>query len=300
MDYRFLAEDDVFPYARVVGVGLSPENLRRDSHAETIFKLHHGWYALRRPRDDVDRHRLRVTALLQEYGEAVVASHASAVVRLDLPTHGLDLGTVHLMWVDPGNTFRSYSRTRIHERLPGDWCAPASRTVDPALAILQVGMQRVSSLLVAGDAALRDATTSIDQLRLVAAVLRGQRGITAARTALDSLDGRHESPGESLTAHLLRSLGYAATPQLVVPREEAPGRYYVADFLIDGTRVLVEFDGREKYQEPVNLFEEKRREDELRRMGYVVVRLTWSDLNRPGEIRRRIDAAIRLSKVARA
>jgi very-short-patch-repair endonuclease len=82
----------------------------------------------------------------------------------------------------------------------------------------------------------------------------------------------------------------------VIERMEAPGRTYVADFLIDGTRVIVEFDGRGKYDDPTVLFAEKQREDELRRLGYVVVRLTWEDLSRPEQVRRRLAAAVALSR----
>ena len=59
------------------------------------------------------------------------------------------------------------------------------------------------------------------------------------------------------------------------------GRTYRADFRIKGTRILVEFDGATKYAvgDRATLFEEKRREDALRRVGWVVVRLVWAFRN---------------------
>lgn len=296
MDYRFLADEDVFSYARAIAVGASPEGLRQAHRRGDITRLHQGWYTPGRPRDRVDRHRLRTVALLQEYEGRAVASHVSALVWEGLPLEGVDLGVVHLMWRDSGVPFRSYSRTHIHECAPGSWITPSARAVDPALAVVQAGMSQVSSMLVAADAALRIGSVTPSRMRAAAEALKGQRGITAARKAIEWCDGRHESPGETLAARLLRSLGYAAIPQVVIERSEAPGRMYVADFLIDGTRVIVEFDGRGKYDDPTVLFAEKQREDELRRLGYVVVRLTWEDLSRPEQVRRRLAAAVAASR----
>ncbi|MDQ2782240.1 MAG: hypothetical protein M3Y26_06850, partial [Actinomycetota bacterium] len=57
-------------------------------------------------------------------------------------------------------------------------------------------------------------------------------------------------------------------------------------------RVLVEFDGRVKYTSQQDLWDEKRREDRIRALGWEVVRLTWADLRRPGVVAARIEAAI--------
>ena len=66
------------------------------------------------------------------------------------------------------------------------------------------------------------------------------------------------------------------------------------DFLVTGTNVVVEFDGRMKYDsgDPGILWAEKKREDALRRLGYVVVRLTWADLERPGAALAKVRSAI--------
>jgi very-short-patch-repair endonuclease len=56
--------------------------------------------------------------------------------------------------------------------------------------------------------------------------------------------------------------------------------------------VVLEFDGAGKYLDHADLLAEKDREDRIREMGYEVVRIRWSDLARPGLLRRRILAAI--------
>jgi very-short-patch-repair endonuclease len=70
-----------------------------------------------------------------------------------------------------------------------------------------------------------------------------------------------------------------------------------ADFLV-GERVVVEFDGRAKYgmdgrRPEHDLWAEKRREDRIRELGYIVVRVVWADLDRPDEVVARVLAALR-------
>jgi very-short-patch-repair endonuclease len=86
----------------------------------------------------------------------------------------------------------------------------------------------------------------------------------------------------------------AVTPQVTITdrRGEFVAR---VDFLVDGANVVVEFDGKVKYAagDPAVLWDEKRREDRLRRLGYVVVRITWADLERPGAVAAAVRAALR-------
>ncbi|UJH69423.1 hypothetical protein [Ornithinimicrobium sp. INDO-MA30-4] len=43
-----------------------------------------------------------------------------------------------------------------------------------------------------------------------------------------------------------------------------------------------------KYGNPKALFDEKNREDELRRLGYEMVRIIWTDLDRPDFVRAKL------------
>ena len=96
---------------------------------------------------------------------------------------------------------------------------------------------------------------------------------------LAHVDGRSESVGESRLRFALAVAGITLEPQVVVTDEVGD---FVArvDFLVAGTRVVVEFDGKVKYGYGGAdvLMAEKRREDRLRRLGYAVVRVTWADL----------------------
>lgn len=294
---RFLAHEDVFSAAHANQFGITSSALRRQVLAGAAHPLHRGWYCVRPPRDAADHHALRTTALLQEYEGLAVASHGSAVLRLGLPTERVDFGTVHLMWVGPDVAFRSYSRVRMHEAITHAELPHRNGAVHPALAVVQAGLLDVRSMLVAGDAALRRQLVDAGQLRTAARALHGQRGLIPARAALRWCDGRHESPGETLTAYLLRGLGYELEPQFAPGTKGPGGGLHHADFKIKGEPILVEFDGKEKYaaaspeEAQLLLFAEKKREDGFRGIGYEVVRVSWADLFAPARVRRRLDAA---------
>lgn len=291
MDLKLIAHRGVFSAASARTIGITATSLRARVADGQCFRLHHGWYSVRAPTDERHRHWLRVSALLQEYAGLVVASHGSALVWLGLPTERVDLGTIHLMWRPETSPFRSFSRTNIHERIDHPQLPLLEETVHPALAVAQVGLADQRSLLVAGDAALRTSQTTHSRLRTACGALKGQRGVTAARAAVEWCDARHESPGETLTAFVMRTLGYRLQPQFPVP-----GTPFRSDFLVEGTRVLIEFDGQVKYDSDEARFAEKVREDDIRARGYEVVRVTWSMLRDPERIARLVEAAIRRSR----
>ncbi len=118
---------------------------------------------------------------------------------------------------------------------------------------------------------------------------RGCPGIGRARRLIASLDPRAESPGESRVRMFFVAWGVPWVSQVTI--RDARGQFVArVDFLVDRW-VVVEFDGRMKYDDPQVLWAEKRREDALRALGYEVVRLTWSDLDHPERVARLIREA---------
>ena len=96
----------------------------------------------------------------------------------------------------------------------------------------------------------------------------------------------------------LREAGIRVRSQF--PITVADGTTYRVDFLIEGTSVVVEFDGRTKYglsgdSPEADLWREKRRHDGITMAGYEIVRLTWADLSDPARLRRLIASALRRS-----
>lgn len=141
--------------------------------------------------------------------------------------------------------------------------------------------------VVIADASL--ALKLVDREGLAAALVRstGWPGSPAARRAVAFADGRVESVGES------RSRVAPARCGLPEPllQWDVIGRagHWLArvDFGWPAFRTIGEFDGRVKYGRLLRpgqtagdvVFEEKRREDELRDEGLGVVRWTWADLD---------------------
>ena len=102
-------------------------------------------------------------------------------------------------------------------------------------------------------------------------------------------DGRVESVGESRALFLFWSQGLPM-PELQFEVRDGWRLVGATDFAWPEHRLIVEFDGRVKYQKFLRhgedpgdaVFREKRREDDIRRVtGWRVIRLTWADLAHP-------------------
>lgn len=293
MRLDLLGSGGVFSAADAATHGLDGHALRRLVRSGTCLRLTRGWYAVSTavPSTPEGRHALTATALARAAAGRAVVSHHSALVLHDLPVHAVDLDTVHLTALcDPsgGRVPNPSARRRglvVHRPVrglvrptpsPRSTAAPTTATVPLAWAVVQAGLVHgPEAALVPADAALARGVLDTGQLERAVHRLAGHPGLATVRAALRHVEGRHESPGETRTAYVLRSLGFELEPQVVLTAE---GRTYRADFRIRGTRVLVEFDGALKYADPRALFEEKRREDALRREGWAFVRVVWADL----------------------
>lgn len=304
-----LADGDVISAADARRAGLDAEAIARHHRSGRLVRLTRGWYAVRPPRDARDRHSLIATALGRAYAGRAFVSHHSALVLLDLPTYDVDLGTVHLTrrCADSGAPPPRVAARRaglvLHQPVAGV-VPPLATTIRGAgrpayvpteLAVVQAGLTGSPlSALVAADAALHRDLVSDPALAAAARALQGHAGIGPVRAILAQADGRIESPGESVAGFIVRGMGLQLEPQFEL---EMGGRRLRADFRVLGTRVLLEFDGAVKYASGDGrvLFEEKRREDALRRAGWVVVRIVWADLGDHAALRQRVWEAVRLA-----
>jgi very-short-patch-repair endonuclease len=69
------------------------------------------------------------------------------------------------------------------------------------------------------------------------------------------------------------------------------------DFLLE-RRLIVEFDGAQKYDSAEVVVAEKWREDRLRELGYSFARVSWADLDRPRETGERLRRSLARSIAA--
>lgn len=297
------AQGGVFTHAQACAHGYDPTEVARLRRSGAIVRLRRGVYveAADHPDDARARHGLHARALLLVAGAAATASHASAAVLLGLDLWDRDLTLVHVTRDD-----RSGSRVEAGVVHHAAWLPPDHVTTVAGLRVTTaartaVDLARTSTDEVAAvalvDAALR-AGADLAEVRAIAATCRSWPGARTAGRAVALADPGCESVGESRTRLQLRAAGYAVRSQVEV--RDAEGLLGRVDFLLDGLRVVVEFDGRTKYgvtaQDAVEvLWREKRREDRLRALGLEVVRLVWADLDHP----RRIEGLVRAA-VARA
>lgn len=214
-------------------------------------------------------------------------SHLSAAALIGLPMVDADLSVVHLTLPRAAGGRRS---SGVHRH-------PA-HGVDRPVLILGLPVSSVARALVdvARTESLRTSVPMMDEAlhhRLVTpAELREQTraaarlgGVARLRRSLELLDSAAESPGESLCRLVMAELGLPV-PVSQVNLYDAAGRWIArSDFLLGEYGVVIEFDGLVKYggiegapDARKAVIDEKRREDEIRATGLMVVRFIWADL----------------------
>ncbi|GAA4118405.1 type IV toxin-antitoxin system AbiEi family antitoxin domain-containing protein [Knoellia locipacati] len=217
----------------------------------------------------------------------------SAVLAHGVRVWGADMSTI--------NVLRPIDRSvRVGPYRVRQWTGqPTQRTpVGPAVqlatALAAHAMEHgVVQGVVSADHAMHAGLVSAEDLRAAVDVVCGWRHGSRAVSMLSFANGLRESVGESRCSVALEMAGLVLTPQVEI--RDRDGRLVGrVDFLVHGTNVIVEFDGRMKYDsgDPAVLWAEKKREDALRRLGYVVVRITWADLERPGAAAAKVRSAI--------
>lgn len=153
---------------------------------------------------------------------------------------------------------------------------------------------RLDALLCAGDAAVRARRVTRAQLLAAAAVRRGRPGGPALAWAAAWVDGRAQSPLETLTRICLWSPQLPAfTPQLEVCDDE--GRVLAAlDHGVSELRFGVESDGAGPHNLPEARYTDRHREARLAERRYLLQRVTWTDARgHRARIRSRAAAAVR-------
>lgn len=298
---------------QLVDAGFSRSEVRRLVRQGVIQRIRRGVLVLSSALEGLsawERQGLIVRAVGLELAATpeskLALSHESALAIHGLPYYGED-GSVHLVRTDGA---RGHREGLVHVHGPVDpgrtSVVEGLRVVDPVVAALQVAAAHGAEAgVVALDGVLHRArqqdaaaggsdlgTALAEAGQQIEAVLDGYTRVPAAvRRAVELADGRSESAGESRSRWLVLSLGLGGcTPQFAVWDDDV--LVARADLKLDRWRVLLEFDGGLKYTDPAVLRAEKDREDRLRRLGYEVVRIRWSDLAHPEVLRRRIFDAI--------
>jgi hypothetical protein len=226
-----------------------------------------------------------LAALLFLDRPGAVISHGSAARLLGIPVP-TDLSRI-VRLTDPGQ-WRAGRGFQMS-------CAPLS-----AAEVIRRGPFRLTSVtrtlidcarewslqdsVIAMDFALLTNRTTPGELAQVSSGQKSWRGVPGARRAVGLADGRAESPLE--TRGRLRVVGSGLTPtDLQVEIHRGERLVGVVDAWFEEAAVAVEFDGRVKYTDPWRdrdarqvLWDEKRREDELRSLDIRILRVADADL----------------------
>jgi len=281
----------IFTAADARRAGYAHPEIRQMCASGRWRRLRRGIYItaddLARAEEDGQRHQLDCLAVLLAVDRPSAAiSHRSAarlwcfplrrrpadVVQLTDPTHGHDGRGFHI-------TRAPLDPREVSIRGPFRLTTAARTLIDVAR------VEPLEDAVVAMDAGLLDRRVTGQQLRSAAERAATWRGGRRASRAVALADGRAESPLE--TRGRLRIVGAALpTPGLQVEIRAGIRLVGVVDAWYEGAAVAVEFDGRVKYTDPWRdrapervLWEEKRREDELRSLDIRIVRIADADLS---------------------
>lgn len=290
--------------------GYSDDEIARAVRTGAAERLCHGAVGLATPLTDpnaeFDRYR-NTTVVRALRLRSCVISHLSAAAIHRLPIYRGDTDFVHVTRPHRGGARRGRGLVQHSARLTDADVVRvgAYRVTSVARTLLDVGRsESLQTAVVMADAALQQGLVTPGVVEEVVNRQSGTPGMHRARRALSLVDGRSESVGESLTRLVFRKIGIVLNDLQVEVRAdggELLGRVDAA-LLDDG--VLVEFDGRIKYQryrragESITdmVLREKRREESLVDAGYVVLRLVWADLFDLAKLRARVERAIRAGR----
>ncbi|HLT84744.1 MAG TPA: hypothetical protein VKZ83_10980 [Phototrophicaceae bacterium] len=277
---------------------------RRPSDVPTLHRVRRGAYvdeAAWRDAGERQRYELLVRGTIPALRRPPVLAHESAAVLLRIPVIGPWPDVVHVIG-KPSAGGRSSAKVVHHgvREQPGLAMVGDVVVTSPARTAVDLARTRsFASGLAAADHVLRTGLATREDLEAELAKTRGRRGHQRARLVVRHADGRAESVGESLSRAQMIELGLP-TPVLQQEFYDDEGLIGRTDFWWPELRTIGEFDGFVKFGRALvgddadarlALWEEKRREDRLRRQGNGVVRWTWDEAFRRDGFARLLAAA---------
>ncbi|GAB3356004.1 hypothetical protein GCM10027452_23310 [Micromonospora halotolerans] len=220
--------------------------------------------------------------------------HAHAVLATAAELHGIG----------------GFSRTgAIHVALPGRVARPA-RVKEPAVVLHQLEHAAEALTVIGGvpvttavrtvaelilrerrypavallDSALNRGVISEDELLSLPALMRGRRGVVAARGYIAEANGLAQSPLETRTR--LRCVDGGVRPDaLQIEVRDSDGYLLgIGDLGWRAGRLIAEADGRTPHAAPDALFNDRRRQNRLTNAGWTILRFTWPDTLTPDYI----------------
>ena len=261
--------------------GIGPKRIRKLVAEGSLQRIQRGAYIYTRDAQALTpEERLTVRCIAaQMMGLQGIFSHTSAAVLW-----GLDLLTVPQMLDAYSRSHCATDRERIHRHKTA--ITPEEATRLPGTSIMVTTVARTlqdctrsmpfREAVVLADSIMRRGLMDPREVTEILLNLTGYGGSVGPLLA-QAVDASSESAGESLTRCLLME------HRLPLPVTQYPisceGRNYRVDFAWPEARVILEFDGEQKYVDhPGRDRYEAARDRALTRAGWTVVHLTWADI----------------------
>lgn len=238
----------------------------------------------------VEAHLRQARAVLRSIPGAYLTAR-SAALAYDLPVYSQprEVELTRRPWV------HSRREDLLSRRPWGNECVVLANglCVQPlAEAIIEIaGREGLLQGIVVADAAMHEGLVTREELMDAARRYGSRVGAADARLIGQLADDRIESPAESTCRWSMRFADIDVIPQVEI-RDVEGGFVARVDFLVAGTRVVIEVDGLEKYTEPDELRRQARRQRALEDLGYVVIRVRTADLHDLHRVVERVKAAI--------
>lgn len=298
--------DDVFSRAELLARGFTRGEIDRALARGSLVCVSTGFYApatLGQHSPQI-RHQRWALAMLRSVAKRSALAHVSAATVHGLAIHDIDLSRVRLARDDtqarrgPLVSKHLIVDRRVPEHHVSEVVGARVTSVARTIADL-ARSEGVGSAVVAADSALQLSLTTLDEVHAVLSDIPGV-GVARARRTLALVDGRSESPLESLSRLEIGWSGLPA-PELQVTLCDSAGRFLGrVDFLWRESRVIGECDGEGKYLGVYGdrtayetIAQERRRQQALVDEGWQVIRWTWRELvSTPEVVIARIRAAL--------
>ena len=296
---RFDVAMTVFTTSQLHSNGHNDRLIRSELLLGDLTRLRQGGYTSVRSLTPEGRHRLLLESTRERLGTSTVISHSSAALLHGWPVTASALSRVTGIRVrrttgggDASSWLHTYSGSLRDDEIvavDGFRVTSSSRTAADAARLLSrddavVMLDAALHLSRAGEnEPLRWAVT--DQL----VADRRKRGAAIARLALRLASGLSESPAESLSRLAFHDHGIP-DPVLQYSVIDQFGRVVaITDFAWPEFGVVGEVDGRVKYERLLRpgerasdaLVREKRRENDIQALGWVVFRWFPDELTNP-------------------
>lgn len=297
-----------FTRAEAAEAGYADRDVTRMMRGRVWHRIRRGYYTFADiwdDLDDVERHRIRSLAVLANLGPCVALSHVSAAIMHGIAVWNVDLSRVHVTRLD-GGAGRTEGDVVHHEGLCLDDDVIERHghlVIVPDRCVVEAASRATQeAALVMFESALHQKLFAVEALGARFELMAPWPYMRHLHVPIRMARTGSESIGESRGKWLCWAFHLPAPTSQFKVYDAYGVLRGICDWGWPEHRMLGEFDGKVKYgrllepgQDPGEVvFAEKHREDVLREItGFGMVRLIWSDYDRPRLTAARIQSQLR-------